>query len=614
MSCALLPSLSTRPAIAGLGVILFLVSAAAALAQPVVPVILPPELPWSGKSESLALAPDHPWATPAEASGLTATPRYAETMTWLQRLADASPELAMVSIGKSPEGRDLWLVIASKERAFTPEAVRASGKPVLFAQAGIHAGEIDGKDAGMMLLRDMTVVGTKRDLLDMAHVLFVPIFNVDGHERFSAYTRVNQRGPAEGGWRSNARNLNLNRDYTKADTAEMRHMLTALRRWSPDLYVDLHVTDGADYQYDITFGYNTSAYYSPAIGKWLEDVADPAISNDLRSMGHVPGTLYQVTDREDPSKGIFSWWAEPRFSNGYGDAIHLPTILLENHSLKPFRQRVLGTYVFLESTIRLLGREYRDLRALVARDRALRRDTLPLAWVRLDAPQRTIDMQAVSWEHIDSPITGAKQLLYTGKPLSLTVPYLEMIKVASRATRPVAYLVPPAWTEVIERLDLHGIQFERFETAREADVEMYRIAQPKLAADPFEGRVMVDATLEVERRTERFPAGTVRVSTDQPLGALAMILLEPAGPDSFFRWGFFHEVLQGTEYIEAYIMEPTARRMLESDPALRAEFERRLEDPVFASNPNARLRFFYERSPYSDDRFRLYPVAREVAR
>ncbi|CAN5654368.1 M14 family metallopeptidase [soil metagenome] len=614
MSCALLPSLSTRPAIAGLGVILFLVSAAAALAQPVVPVILPPELPWSGKSESLALAPDHPWATPAEASGLTATPRYAETMTWLQRLADASPELAMVSIGKSPEGRDLWLVIASKERAFTPEAVRASGKPVLFAQAGIHAGEIDGKDAGMMLLRDMTVVGTKRDLLDMAHVLFVPIFNVDGHERFSAYTRVNQRGPAEGGWRSNARNLNLNRDYTKADTAEMRHMLTALRRWSPDLYVDLHVTDGADYQYDITFGYNTSAYYSPAIGKWLEDVADPAISNDLRSMGHVPGTLYQVTDREDPSKGIFSWWAEPRFSNGYGDAIHLPTILLENHSLKPFRQRVLGTYVFLESTIRLLGREYRDLRALVARDRALRRDTLPLAWVRLDAPQRTIDMQAVSWEHIDSPITGAKQLLYTGKPLSLTVPYLEMIKVASRATRPVAYLVPPAWTEVVERLDLHGIQFERFETAREADVEMYRIAQPKLAADPFEGRVMVDATLEVERRTERFPAGTVRVSTDQPLGALAMILLEPAGPDSFFRWGFFHEVLQGTEYIEAYIMEPTARRMLESDPALRAEFERRLEDPVFASNPNARLRFFYERSPYSDDRFRLYPVAREVAR
>lgn len=252
MSCRLLADVIARPSVAALGAIALLLSAGAALAQPVVPVVLPPELPWSGKSESLALAPDHPWATPAEASGLTSTPRYDETVAWLRQLVDASPELRMVSIGKSPEGRDLWLVIAFRERAFTPEAMRATGKPVLFAQAGIHAGEIDGKDAGMMLLRDMTVVKTKRELLDLAHVLFVPMFNVDGHERFSAYTRVNQRGPIEGGWRSNARNLNLNRDYTKADTAEMRHMLAALRRWQPDLYLDLHVTDGADYQYDIT--------------------------------------------------------------------------------------------------------------------------------------------------------------------------------------------------------------------------------------------------------------------------------------------------------------------------------------------------------------------------
>lgn len=589
--------------------------AGAVVAQPVVPAILPPELPWSGKSEALALAPDHPWATPAEQSGLTATPRYDDTVAWLRRLVDASPELTMVSIGKSPEGRDLWLVIASKARAFTPEAMRATGKPVLFAQAGIHPGEIDGKDAGMMLLRDMTVVGTKRDLLDLVHVLFVPIFSVDGHERFSAYTRVNQRGPVEGGWRTNARNLNLNRDYTKADTAEMRHLIAALRSWQPDLYLDLHVTDGADYQYDITFGYNTSTYYSPAIGRWLEEVADPAISADLRAMGHRPGTLYQVIDREDPSKGIFSWWAEPRFSNGYGDAIHLPTILLENHSLKPFRQRVLGTYVFLESTMRLLAREAQALREAVAKDRALRRDTLTLEWTRLDTAQKTIPMEAVSWEHVDSPITGRRQLLYTGQPVSLTVPYLEMIKPGATATRPPAYLVPPAFTEVIDRLALHGIVVERFETARELDVDMYRIGQPKLATMPFEGRVMVNADFAIERRRERFPAGTVRVSTDQPLGTLAMILLEPAGPDSFFRWGYFHEVLQGTEYIEAYIMEPTARRMLEADPALRAEFERRLaEDAAFAGNPGARLRFFYERTPYYDDRTRLYPVAREVAR
>jgi len=595
--------------------IALLQSAHTALAQPVVPAILPPELPWSGASEAYALPPDHPWATPAEASGMTATPRYDETVAWLKRLVDESPELSMQSLGKSAEGRDVWIVIASREGAFTPEALRATGKPMVFAQAGIHPGEIDGKDAGMMLLRDMTVLGTKSELLDLANVLFVPIFSVDGHERFSAYTRVNQRGPVEGGWRSNARNLNLNRDYTKADTPEMQHMITALRTWQPDLYLDMHVTDGADYQYDITFGYNPSTYYSPAIGKWLETVADPSISDDLRAMGHHPGTLYQVIDYQDPAKGIFSWWAEPRFSNGYGDAIHLPTILLENHSLKPFRQRVLGTYVFLESTMRLLAREAPALREAVAADRALRRDQLTLEWGLLDSAQNSIAMDAVSWEQVDSPITGTTQILYTGQPVSLTVPYLEMIKPGATVTRPAAYLIPPAFTEVIDLLTLHGIAFERLEAAQEQTVDMYRIVEPKLATTIFEGRVMVSADFETEQRRQAFPAGTVRVSTDQPLGTLAMILLEPAGPDSLFRWGFFHEVLQGTEYIEAYIMEPTARRMLEVDPDLRAEFERRLaEDAAFAGNPAARLRFFYERTPYFDDRYRLYPVAREAVR
>jgi len=536
-------------------------------------------------------------------------------MAWLQRLVDASPELHMQSLGTSPEGRELWAVIAARDSEFTPEAMRASGKPLLFAQAGIHPGEIDGKDAGMMLLRDMTVLDSKSELLDGVNLVFVPIFSVDGHERFNAYTRVNQRGPVEGGWRSNARNLNLNRDYSKADTPEMQAMLKALGRWQPDLYLDMHVTDGADYQYDITFGYNTSAYYSREIGLWLETVADPAISADLREMGHMPGTLYQVRDYQDPSKGIFSWWAEPRFSNGYGDAAHLPTILLENHSLKPFRQRVLGTYVFLESTMRLLAREYGPLREAVASDRARRQDPVTMEWTLLDKPQKTIDMAAVSWEHVESPITGTRQILYTGQPVSLTVPYLEMIKPVTRVARPAAYLIPPAYTEIIDRLALHGIALDRLETSQTRDVEQYRIKEPELATTTFEGRVRVDANFELEKSSMTFPAGTVRVSTDQPLGTLAMILLEPAGPDSFFKWGFLHEVLQGTEYIEAYIMEPTARRMLEADPALREEFEQRLsDDEAFAADPAARLRFFYERTPYADERYLVYPIAREVAR
>ncbi|MEE9227278.1 MAG: M14 family zinc carboxypeptidase, partial [Acidobacteriota bacterium] len=203
--------------------------------------ILPPELPWSGKSRSLMVPTDHPWVTPAEKTGLARTPRYEQTVSWLRKLVDAAPELAMVSLGASPERREIWMVIASEQGASTPEALRANGKPILLAQAGIHAGEIDGKDAGMMLLRDLTVRGNRSDLLREANFLFVPIFNVDGHERFTRFNRMNQRGPEESGWRVNARRLNLNRDYSKLDTPEMRALVTALNRWEPDLYLDLHV-------------------------------------------------------------------------------------------------------------------------------------------------------------------------------------------------------------------------------------------------------------------------------------------------------------------------------------------------------------------------------------
>jgi murein tripeptide amidase MpaA len=266
--------------------------------------ILPPELPWNGKSQSLIVAKNDPWITPAEQSDFVHTPRYDETVKWLRRLCEAAPELRMVSLGKSPEGRDIWMVIVSKERAFTPTALRATGKPILFAQAGIHPGEIDGKDAGMMLLRDMTVRGKKRELLDTANLLFVPIFSVDGHERFSPYGRINQRGPAETGWRTNTRNLNLNRDYTKMDSPEMQAMIRALNEWEPDLYFDIHVTDGADYQYDITFGYAGKHGYSPAIASWLDEIWSPAVHRDLEAMGHIPGPLIFAVNGKNSARRL----------------------------------------------------------------------------------------------------------------------------------------------------------------------------------------------------------------------------------------------------------------------------------------------------------------------
>jgi hypothetical protein len=499
--------------------------------------ILPPILPWNGASRAVAVDGEHPWATPAERSGLTRTPRYDETIDWLRRLADAAPDIEMVPLGASPEGRDLWLVIAARGSDFTPAGLRRSGKPTLFAQAGIHAGEIDGKDAGMMLLRDMTVGGTRTELLDGANFLFVPIFNVDGHERFSRFSRMNQRGPVESGWRTTSRRLNLNRDYSKLDTPEMRALVAALNRYDPDLYLDLHVTDGLDYQYDITYGFEEAHAGSPAIAAWLENFLRPALDRDLRAMDHIPGPLIWPMDLNQPDRGLVVWTGSPRFSNGYGNARHLPTLLIENHSLKPYDQRVLGTYVVLDSVLRTLAREGKSLRAAITADRAQRPDRVVIDWQFETETTDIREYLGIGWRRVLSNPLGKQILEWTGEAVTGQARFFHKNDPTVQVDRPRAYWIPPAWAEVIERLELHGIRLERIEAPVKEQTEFYHILNPKLETEPYEGHVRVVAEYRRDAAEWNFPPGSVRVPTDQPLGYLAMLLLEPASPDSFFQWG-----------------------------------------------------------------------------
>lgn len=576
-------------------------------------LILPPLVPWEGKSRQVMVAKNDPWITPAEAGDFKFSPSYEETVAWLRRLVDASPQtLKMISLGKTPQGRDIWMVIASKEGAFTPDALKKSGKPTLFWQCGIHPGEIDGKDAGMMMLRDMAVRGNKRDLLDRANLLFLPIFNIDGHENASKFNRSNQRGPEITGWRTTSRNLNLNRDYAKLDTPEMRAVVRALDEWDPDLYFDIHVTDGADCQYDITWTGTGEHGLSPESNQWLDRVLSARLDKDLNAMGHVPGRYLSGVDSVDLRKGVVEMSAEPRYSNGYGDTRHLPTVLVENHALKPYDRRVLGTYVMLESVLRLLGEQGSELRAAIQHDRERKPEMVPLDFVRADATDRQIEFLGIEYRVVPSEISGGLRVEWLGKPVTMQIPCFRSNKVTASAKRPKAYWVSAAWSDVIERLKIHGIKFEPIDDWREIDVTMYRLNDPKLAIEAFEGRVRVTATPAVEKRREKFPPGSVRVPTDQPLGDLVVALLEPAGPDSFFQWGFFHEVLQRTEYIDGYILEPMAEKILQDDPKLREEFINKLAtDKEFAASPTKRLEWFYSKTPYYDERWRLYPVARE---
>ncbi|WP_292259752.1 M14 family metallopeptidase [Brevundimonas sp.] len=574
---------------------------------------LPPAPEWNGASRALLRDGGDRWATDFERDPAhDFSPNYADTRAWFDRLDQASDLIRIEQFGVSPEGRPLYAVIASRDgAAFDP------AKPVLLAQAGIHPGEIDGKDAGMMLLRDIAFYG-KSELLDRVNLILVPILSVDGHERSSPYSRPNQRGPRIQGWRNTATNQNLNRDYLKMDQAEMRAVRGLILKYRPDLYVDIHVTDGMDYQYDVTFGYNGENGVwsrSPATAQWLDAVFRPEVYGALEAQGHIPGELVFGLDGDDPKKGLSDGGLGERFSNGWGSAAHVPTILIENHSLKPHEQRVLGTYVFLEAAMRLLAEQGADLRAAATADAALRPAEIPTNFEPDPTPAYTRAFKGIRYETYVSPASGREEIRWLGQadPEVWNLPFYGSRPTLTLA-RPEAYWVPAHRADVIERLRAHGVQMETLTQPRTVSVEMLRLVDPQVSPRANEGHVPIRVTqVTPERRDWTFAPGSVRVPTDQALGDVAILMLEPQSVESLFAWGLFPEVLSRVEYMEAYAIAPMADRMLAADPALKAEFEAKLAaDAEFAANGDARLAWFYERTPFHDDRYRLYPVAREV--
>jgi hypothetical protein len=484
--------------------------------------------------------------------------------------------------------------------------------PTILVQAGIHSGEIDGKDAGMMLLRDI-VHGEKSDLLDSVNLLFIPILTVDAHEYAGPNNRPNQRGPENMGWRTNARNLNLNRDYTKLETEGIRAVLYAINTYDPVLYVDIHVTDGADYQYDITYGRPSNATYSPNISEWLRDTFSAEIDTALSDAGHIPGPLIFTFRSDDFSNGIIKYTMPLRFSDGYGDARQLPSVLVENHSLKPYKQRVLGTYVFLEQMLKTVARQGVHLRHAIEKDRNFRPDSLPLQFGFSDVQSDSIDLLLIGFEKKRSTATNREYTAWNGKPEERRVPFLKMEKPIMVVPVPRAYYVPIQWIEVIRKLSGHGIEMEILKEPLDMELSYYVVDSFTFNSHPVEGRFQFrEVGLSQKALTRKIPKGSVRIPTDQPLGRLAVLLLDPNAPDSFFKWGYFNEVLSRTEYIESYVMEPLIEKMLTEDPLLREEFEqKKMEEPGFAADSRAIFEWFYAKTPYFDKNWKVIPVGME---
>ena len=574
------------------------------------------------------------WRTPAEASDYRTTPDYAETVAYLERVAAAAPgQVKIENFGKTGEGRDLKIVIASKDGVFDPAAIHASGRAILLVQNSIHAGEMDGKDSCLALLRDLIQNKDRAKLLDHVVFVFIPVYNLDGHERRSAYNRINQNGPEEIGWRGNATNINLNRDYMKADAPETRAFLKMFHRWMPDVFVDDHVTDGADFQYDVTFNADATPDVAPETAKWLRESVTPELEQQLDAAGHVAfPNLINLNDDTDPAKGLTDISNPPRFSTGQMILENRPGLLVELHMLKDYKTRVTGNYEILRALLEVMNR---DTAKLISLNRQADADAAKLGAHALGNTQFPLTIgfgegttpvvfRGYHYKRALSEVSGTMWISYSHEPWNATLPLTTEVKVSLSTTPPAGYIIPPQWTRVIDVLAAHDVAMRRTTVAWTGKVERYRCAGMEWQGPPFEGHHPIfrgegsgaepGRFGSCARTTESttFPAGSVVVPLDQRLSKVAIQWLEPEAPDSAMRWGFFDSVFEQREYGEAYVLEKLARENLEKDPGLKAEFERRVQgDARFAASPEARLEFFYDRSPWGQaNRVGEYPVGR----
>lgn len=572
---------------------------------------------WPLFSSSVAQTDD--WITFYEKSGFRKTAPYAETRAYFQKLADFSQFARLEQFGETPEGRALDLLIISRDKHFKPEPAKASGKPIVMIENCIHPGESEGKDASMMLARDLLVKNQYPEILDSVTLLIIPMLNPDGHERFGAYNRINQNGPDEMGWRVTATRLNLNRDFMKADTPEMRAWLKMFGQWDPHLFIDCHTTDGADFQYDIKYYIDTHDEFGGAISRWAREDFLPNFIPRTEALGHILGPYCGLIDARHPEMGLRCGVWPPRLSNPYVTLRNRGGMLIETHSLKDYKTRVTATYDFLLCALQEVTDNAEKLVTAVAaedaRCQALGRKYDPAVKFPLAFKTTAQGDSMVYRGYIVKPkqgvISGTEYLTYQQIPKDVPTVTYNTVEPVKSVPVPRGYLVPRQWQEVLSILQLHEIQMFRLEQEVTGLFQVYRFEEPKWAATPYEGRHRVSFKTQMVEEKHTLPVGTVYVPVSQTHAKLLMHLLEPAAPDALIRWGFFNTIFEQKEYFEKYAMEPLAQKMAAENPALKAEFEKKLaSDSAFATSPHRRLMFFYQRSPYWDPAKNRYPIFR----
>jgi hypothetical protein len=562
-------------------------------------------------------APD--LVTVSERSGFQTTGRYDEVVKLCGAFQQAYPkQVKCFQFGTTPEGRPMLALAVNARGVFTPEAVRKANLPVTLIQGGIHAGEIDGKDAGFLALREILDGKTAAGVLDKQVLLFVPVFNVDGHERFAKWNRPNQRGPVEMGWRTTAQNYNLNRDYVKADAPEMQAMLALVNAWDPLTYVDLHVTDGAMFQHDVSIQVEPVYSGDPEFRKTGLALRTNVIA-DIGKQGSMPQSYYMsFKETDDPGSGFVDSVSDPRFSTGYFQLRNRMALLVETHSWKDYPTRVRITHNAIVSVLQQVavhGAEWTQA-AHAADARAARIAGQPVALTYRTTDKTTmVDFQGYAYTRTMSDVSGMLMTRYDEtKPQVWHVPLRDEVVPDLQVRAPGAgYVVPAAWAQMVAtKLAQHGIVFRTLDKAVDAaPVQTFRADVAAFAPTSFEShqRLKVEGSWKPELRN--LVKGALFVPIAQPKARLVMAMFEPQAPDSLLAWGEFNNAFEPKEYMEEYVAEDVAREQMARDPALAAEFRRKVEtDPAFAKNAHARLEFFARRNSSWDERLNLYPVLR----
>jgi len=536
------------------------------------------------------------------------------------------------TFGRSPQGRDLPLLILDRDGLSDPAAIHAAGRTVLLIEACIHAGECEGKDAGLMLIRDLaireagkmkTVTGQPllypaSKLLDNVTILFIPIFNVDGHERFGPFNRINQNGPREMGWRTTANNLNLNRDFLKADAPEMQCWLQLFNKWMPDFFIDSHTTDGADYQYVLTYQMEIYGNMDDNLTKWTRDVFISGMEKQLMEKGYPIFPYVDYRNWHDPRSGLITEVAPPMLSQGYTALRNRPGLLIETHMLKPYKQRVEATYQCMLTTLALLNSESKTINVLVRKADAFcssdsfLKAPFPLRFETSMRDSVMVGFLGVDYSSVKSTVSGGDWFVYSKNPVTLQTSYFKDARPVVTANLPLAYIIPAECSQVIGRLKIHGIRLTELSQDKTVKVTTCRFKNPKWQQFPYEGRhPMTNIEYDEVEETRTFPAGSVLVEVMQPAGRIIPYILEPKGNGSYVYWGFFDAAFEQKEYGESYVIEKMATGMLAADPALAKEFElKKTADTAFAKNPQQILNWFYNKSPYGDNRKGMYPVGK----